>query len=302
MKRVFMVSILVLVLCVSSMFALNLGKQKCWYLIQPVQQIGIATAKACIPVCIDPGVLEAGLYQKLVALYQEAVAKGAHANFLSVLQILISQHTNQQIGVAVAGSYTQYFYTHAFSDKLDNWSFYRAGEIQSWQHVTSGKTRHLHLNASGSAMIQAEKIVPIPPSMKGKAVVVTATVMVDLKAAALNSPTDYAAAGVVAHIYNQNYTAYSNLAPSLAKAVLWTTSEYPTRHSAFVHSNEEIVFASDPFRTPTGVNIVFWPDVTANMEYLKIGLSAFGNGDPALTKADIWISDVRVMLADAEYR
>ncbi|HNW47540.1 MAG TPA: hypothetical protein PLB79_01025 [Thermotogota bacterium] len=300
MKRVLMVSILVFVLAVSSVFAFNLGKQKCWYLIQPAQQvIGV---KACVPVCIDPGVLDPGLYQKLVALYQEAVAKGAHANFLSVLQILIAQHTNQQIGVVPAASQSQYFYTHTFSDKLDNWAFYRAGQIQSWQHVTSGKTRYLQLNATGSAMIQAEKIIPIPAYMKGKAVVVTASVMVDLKAAALNSPTDFAAAGVVAHLYNRDYTAYSELPPSQAKAVLWSTSEYPTRHSSFLYPDEEIIFASDPYRTLTGVNIIFWPDVTANMECVKIGLIAFGEGDSASTQADIWISDVRVMLADAEYR
>jgi hypothetical protein len=284
------------------MFALNLGKQKCWYLIQPTQQIAVAAAKTCVPICIESGYLETGLYQKLVALYQEAVAKGANANFLATLQILISQYSGQQAGIAVSGSYSPYFYTHSFSDKLDNWSFYRSGEIQSWQHVTSGKTRYLHLNQTGNYAIQAEKIIQIPPAMQGKAVVVTATVIVDLKSGTSNPQKEFAAAGVVAHLYNTAYTAYSGIAPDVAKAVLWTTSEYPTRSAPSLAANEEITFASDPLKTPVGVNIVFWPDVTANVQCVKIGLLAFCNGDAAHTAADLWISDVKVLLADAEYR
>lgn len=300
MKRTLFL-VIVLVFVFTSVFALSLGKVKCWYLIESQQQQILIKAGGCVPICIENTTLDPVLYQKLVLLYQEAVAKKASANFLLVLQTLIAQCNTGQSAIAYS-LYSQYSYTHVFSDKLDNWAFYRFGENQSWKHITVTGKRNLYLVQKGSQSIEAEKIIEIPEALRGKAIVISANLIANVKSTSANPNKDFAAAGIIANLYDTNYSAYSEIPPTYGKVEFWTTSEYAMKFAPSIYPQQEIELMTAPLNTPTNTRFIFWPDKTANVKFLKIGLIAFANGLPEEVSAELWVSDISVTFSDAVYK
>ncbi|HPE68995.1 MAG TPA: hypothetical protein P5560_03830 [Thermotogota bacterium] len=272
MKR-FLLTGLVLLVLVTSLLGLNLGKQKQWCLVVPTT--------GCV--------LEVDLYQKFMALYQEAHIRMACPEFLVELQALLAQFAPVP-GMAV--------FSQDFSDSLDHWTFYRKGSQANWDYENSGGNRYLHLSLQGPDMMEAERIIAVPGGLEGKAILVSANIQANLFDDGSAPNQNFSAAGLVVQLFKEPVAQNSFPRPDYGKAQLWTTSRYPLSLSPYRYDNEVITYLEEgTLNTLQPLSVVFYPDVTSGVQYIKVGLTALCSGSN--NRAELWVSDVQVNIVPA---
>jgi len=186
-------------------------------------------------------------------------------------------------------------YYHSFQNPLDNWIFKRGQTSSAWTREESYGMTVLHLQQQGTGSSIAEKIIPIPPELRGRTLNISAVVMVQIDYQGCLSNSEYSAAGMYSRVYPiGGYLPFTGMAPATGKVRLWGTSQYPVKVSPYFFRDEFFKFLGLPECVFLVINTSICPPETCYMENLVVGFFAINNTICCPASSDIWISELKV--------